>query len=43
VARAAAMSGDAARSRKASDEFFRLWKTADADSSLVIETKRLGH
>jgi serine/threonine protein kinase/tetratricopeptide (TPR) repeat protein len=40
LAQAEAMSGDFARSRKAYDEFFRLWKTADADLPLLIEAKR---
>jgi tetratricopeptide (TPR) repeat protein/tRNA A-37 threonylcarbamoyl transferase component Bud32 len=40
VARAAAMSGDSARSGKAYGEFLRLWKTADTDSPLLIEAKR---
>jgi hypothetical protein len=40
LGRAAAMSGDAARSRKAYGEFFRLWSTADADLPLLIEAKR---
>jgi tetratricopeptide (TPR) repeat protein len=41
LGRAAAMSGDSARSRKAYDEFFRLWATADADLPLLIEAKRV--
>jgi tetratricopeptide (TPR) repeat protein len=40
LARAADMAGDAERSRKAYDEFFRLWKTADADLPLLIQAKR---
>jgi len=40
VARAAAMSGDAERSRKAYDEVFKLWKTADADLPLLIQARR---
>jgi tetratricopeptide (TPR) repeat protein len=41
LGQAAAMSGDTERSRKAYDEFFRLWKTADADLPLLKEAKRV--
>jgi eukaryotic-like serine/threonine-protein kinase len=40
LARAAAMSGDAERSRKAYDTFLTLWKGADQDLPLLIEAKR---
>jgi tetratricopeptide (TPR) repeat protein len=43
VAKAAAMSGDTARSRKAYDEFFRLWSAANPDLPLLIEAKRASH
>jgi len=40
LARAAAMSGDVAGSRKAYEDFFTLWKDADADLPVLIEAKR---
>jgi predicted Zn-dependent protease len=40
LARAAAPTGDAARSRKAYDDFFAVWKEADADLSVLREAKR---
>ena len=40
LARAAALQGDAARSRKAYEDFFQLWKDADADLPITIEAKR---
>jgi tetratricopeptide (TPR) repeat protein len=40
VARGAAMSGDAERSRKAYDTFLTLWNGADQDLPLLIEAKR---
>ncbi len=39
-ARALALAGDNARSRQAYDEFFALWKDADADLPILIEAKR---
>jgi tetratricopeptide (TPR) repeat protein len=40
LARAAALSGDAAKSRKAYQDFFALWKDADADLPVLIEAKK---
>ncbi|HEV2829145.1 MAG TPA: protein kinase [Pyrinomonadaceae bacterium] len=40
LARAAAMSGDAATSRKAYQDFFALWKNADADLPVLLEAKK---
>jgi len=40
LARAAAMSGDAARSRKAYQDLFALWKNADADLPVLLEAKK---
>jgi DNA-binding winged helix-turn-helix (wHTH) protein len=40
LARAAALQGDAARSRKAYEDFFAVWKEADADLSVLREAKR---
>ncbi len=39
-ARALALAGDSARSRQAYEEFFALWKDADADLPILIEAKR---
>jgi len=39
-ARAAALEGDAAKSRQAYEDFFRLWKGADVDLPVLIEAKR---
>jgi hypothetical protein len=39
-ARAAALSGDLAQSRKAWENFFAAWKEADADLPLLIKAKR---
>ncbi len=39
-ARAAALDGDAAKSRQAYEDFFRLWKMADADLPVLIEAKK---
>jgi tetratricopeptide (TPR) repeat protein len=40
LARAAALTGDAARSRKAYEDFFALWKDADPDLPLLHEATR---
>jgi tetratricopeptide (TPR) repeat protein len=40
LARAAAMSGDVARSRKAYEDFFAQWKAADADLPVLVEAKK---
>src|SRR5437588_1567899 len=40
LARAAALSGDAPKARKAYPDFFALWKDADADVSILIEAKK---
>jgi eukaryotic-like serine/threonine-protein kinase len=40
LAQAAALTGDKAKARKAYEEFFALWKDADADNSVLIEAKR---
>lgn len=40
LARAATLEGDKAKSRKAYEEFFRLWKEADPDQPLLIEAGR---
>lgn len=40
LARAAAMSGDTARSRKAYQDLFALWKNADADLPILIQAKK---
>lgn len=40
VARAAALVGDTAKSRKAYEEFFALWKDADPDLPILIESKK---
>jgi serine/threonine protein kinase/predicted Zn-dependent protease len=40
LARAAALQGDVAKSRQAYENFFRLWKDADADLPELIEAKR---
>jgi hypothetical protein len=39
LARAAALTGDIARSRKAYQDFFALWKDADPDLPLLVEAK----
>ncbi|MCU1311765.1 MAG: serine/threonine protein kinase with repeat [Candidatus Angelobacter sp.] len=39
LARAAALSGDTAKSRKAYQDFFALWKDADPDISVLKEAK----
>jgi serine/threonine protein kinase/Flp pilus assembly protein TadD len=40
LARAAALQGDVAKSRQAYEDFFRLWKEADAELPLLIEAKK---
>jgi tetratricopeptide (TPR) repeat protein len=40
LARAAAMMGDTAKSRKAYEDFFALWKDADPDLPILIEAKK---
>jgi eukaryotic-like serine/threonine-protein kinase len=40
LARAAALQGDAAKSREAYENFFRLWKDADAELPVLLEAKR---
>lgn len=40
LARAWAAAGDQSRSRKASDDFFALWKDADPDVRVLIEAKK---
>ena len=40
LARAATLQGDVAKGRKAYEDFFLLWKEADADLPVLIEAKR---
>ena len=40
VARALALSGDTLKSRKAYEDFFAVWKGADADLPILIEAKK---
>ena len=40
LARAAALQGDVAKSRKAYEDFFRLWKEADVELPVLIEAKK---
>jgi eukaryotic-like serine/threonine-protein kinase len=40
VARSAALNGDKAKSRKAYQDFFVLWKDADSDSPIVAQAKK---
>ncbi|MGH9853463.1 MAG: tetratricopeptide repeat protein, partial [Blastocatellia bacterium] len=40
LARAAALTGDTAKSRKAYEDFFAAWKEADADLSALIAAKK---
>lgn len=40
LARAAALQGDTAKARKAYQDFFALWKDADADLPILIEAKK---
>ena len=39
LARAAVLSGDAANAREAYQEFFEVWKDADADIPIFIEAR----
>ena len=39
LARALALSGDAARARKAYEDFFALWRDADSELPILIEAK----
>jgi predicted Zn-dependent protease len=39
-AQAAGMNGDAAKARKAYEDFFALWKDADPDLAMLIEAKK---
>jgi tetratricopeptide (TPR) repeat protein len=40
LARAAALQGDTAKARKSYQDFFALWKDADADLPILIEAKK---
>ena len=40
LARAAMLQGDTAKARRAYQDFFALWKDADADISILIEAKK---
>ena len=40
LARAAALSGDTAKARKAYQDFLTLWKNADSDSAILAEALR---
>jgi serine/threonine protein kinase/predicted Zn-dependent protease len=40
LARAAALQGDAVKSRQAYETFFQLWKEADADLPVLLEARR---
>jgi eukaryotic-like serine/threonine-protein kinase len=40
LARAAALQGDAEKGRQAYENFFRLWKEADADLPVLSEARR---
>ena len=40
LARAAAIAGDTTKSRQAYQDFFALWKDADADIPILIEAKQ---
>jgi hypothetical protein len=40
LARAAALTGDTAKSRKAYEEFLGLWKDADPDLPVLRDAKR---
>lgn len=40
LARAVALAGDTARSRKIFEEFFALWKDADSDLPILVEAKK---
>lgn len=40
LARAAAIAGETTKSRRAYQDFFALWKDADADIPILIEAKQ---
>ena len=40
LARAALLQGEAAKAKQSYDEFFRLWKDADADLPVLIAAKK---
>jgi hypothetical protein len=40
LARASVMQNDAAQARRSYEEFFSLWKNADADLPVLIEAKK---
>lgn len=40
LARAAALQGDTTKARKSYQDFFALWKDADADLPVLIEAKK---
>jgi predicted Zn-dependent protease len=40
LARAATLTGDTARSRKAYEDFFALWKDADPDIPILLEARK---
>ena len=40
LARAAMLQGDAAKAKQRYEEFFRLWKDADADLPVLMEAKK---
>ena len=40
LARAAALQGDTAKSRKAYQDFFAIWKDADADLPILITAQK---
>jgi hypothetical protein len=40
LARAAALTGESAKSRKAYEDFFAGWKEADAELPILIEAKK---
>jgi hypothetical protein len=40
LARAAAIAGDTTNSRRAYQDFFALWKDADADVPILIEARQ---
>ena len=40
LARAATIAGDTTKSRRAYQDFFAIWKDADADLPILIEAKK---
>jgi hypothetical protein len=40
LARAAALTGDTAKSRAAFEDSFKMWESADADLPILIDAKR---